>query len=525
MSPRRRRSQSPPSSYVSEVPERRRRRLLAEKVMSLETYHRLLLDSKSPWGKTAAIGTTAIPVPLGPNENTGDYQQKFEFWLAQRNVTLASLRDNVIQERNYRCGYAQWRVQKRYGHTTPVSVNVTTAYGRQRSRSRSPMWSRKRYEQEGAQYSSSRPRSLERNSVRQGAPESFSVPASTDSTPRTSRFYDVRRRVTRKYDEEKSRESEACCNKCDRKWADLSRRLKQLERVVSRLEVPPASAFNAVSSSSYEFYGETEPSRGASSPTFIDLTDDIDPDMDADSSPMLAEGKESKTSADIPAEDQARSVEITPTDSETNHESSLTTGGPNEPTTPPVDDFELKSLPELTLLIHAYNQLNDQVLMAQRGEKVRAEENRVSSGELLGQIRNRDAAIAAIIVCIRAENREELEHELENATASGAASEQDDLHEKCGGIASKLAEKDNELARLQKQLRPLSSLPMSTEECDGALGRREAQELSSKIRLEKASKTSLETERNKIFTRLMKSSRQIQELVTKELSSKMQRAC
>ncbi|KAG6958969.1 hypothetical protein JG687_00009057 [Phytophthora cactorum] len=453
MPPRRPRSRSPPSNYTVEVPENRRRRLLAEKVMSLEMYHRLLQDPKSPWTKTSGIGTTAIPVPLAPNENTGDYQQKFEFWLAQRNVTLASLRDNVIQERNYRCGYAQWRVQKTYGR--PPARKSSSAYDRQRSRSRSLEQYRK--------YPSVRPRSPEKNSTYQRESQSYNTSASATSTAGSSRFYDVRRQVSRGYIgyRDKGLKKEACCKNCDRKWDDLNRRLKQLESI---------------------------------------------------------------------------SVEITPTDSDTNHEGPPTAEDLDEPIAEPGDDLESKSPPKLMLLINAYNQLNDGVLTKQKEEDNMVTDmelgidDKTNSVKLRSQIYKlrdaikrqkdkRDAAIAAIIVHTHAEKHAELEQQLQKIAASGVSNEQEDLHDKCAGIAAKLAEKDKELARLQKQLLSLNSLPMSTEESDGALGKREAHELSNKIRLEQASKASLETERQKVVTRLMKSSRQIQALVTKELSS------
>ncbi|KAF1793196.1 hypothetical protein GQ600_14878 [Phytophthora cactorum] len=497
MSPRRPRSRSPPSNYTVEVPENRRRRLLAEKVMSLEMYHRLLQDPKSPWTKTSGIGTTAIPVPLAPNENTGDYQQKFEFWLAQRNVTLASLRDNVIQERNYRCGYAQWRVQKTYGR--PPARKSSSAYDRQRSRSRS----------------------LERIvSIRLFAHAVLKRTQHTNANPRaTIPLLQLRqRRVLRDF------------------MMSVVRRLKQLESIVSQRDLPREFTFNGRSSSSYELYGNVESSPGDSSPTFIDLTDDVDVEVDAGSDPIRSEENENNELAENVTENHSRSVEITPTDSDTNHEGPPTAEDLDEPIAEPGDDLESKSPPKLMLLINAYNQLNDGVLTKQKEEDNMVTDmelgidDKTNSVKLRSQIYKlrdaikrqkdkRDAAIAAIIVHTHAEKHAELEQQLQKIAASGVSNEQEDLHDKCAGIAAKLAEKDKELARLQKQLLSLSSLPMSTEESDGALGKREAHELSNKIRLEQVSKASLETERQKVVTRLMKSSRQIQALVTKELSS------
>ncbi|KAG6962997.1 hypothetical protein JG688_00008346 [Phytophthora aleatoria] len=314
------------------------------------------------------------------------------------------------------------------------------------------------------------------------------------------------------------------------------RRLKQLESIVSRLDLPREFTFNGRSSSSYELYGNVESSPGDSSPTFIDLTDDVDVEVDAGSDPIRSEENENNELAENVTENHSRSVEITPTDSDTNHEGPPTAEDLDEPIAEPGDDLESKSPPKLMLLINAYNQLNDGVLTKQKEEDNMVTDmelgidDKTNSVKLRSQIYKlrdaikrqkdkRDAAIAAIIVHTHAEKHAELEQQLQKIAASGVSNEQEDLHDKCAGIAAKLAEKDKELARLQKQLLSLSSLPMSTEESDGALGKREAHELSNKIRLEQASKASLETERQKVVTRLMKSSRQIQALVTKELSS------
>ncbi|KAG7381916.1 hypothetical protein PHYPSEUDO_005443 [Phytophthora pseudosyringae] len=263
---------------------------------------------------------------------------------------------------------------------------------------------------------------------------------------------------------------------CDRKWAELNRRLNQLERIVSRLDLPRESISN-----------------------------------DTRSAPTQSESKEENDSADNPAETETRSVEITPTDSDTNRDGMSTGGDMDELITQPEDD--LKS-PELTLLINAYNQKTKQALW-----------NCSHIYKLRDSIENskdkRDSAVSAIIVRTRTEKQHEVEHELQNVAASRAASEQDELHEKCAGIAANLAVKDKDLARLQKQLQSLSSLPVSTEESNCAQGRREARELSSQIRRERASKVSLETERQKIFMRLVKSSHHVHVLVSRELASKM----
>ncbi|KAL4169178.1 hypothetical protein KRP22_010101 [Phytophthora ramorum] len=233
----------------------------------------------------------------------------------------------------------------------------------------------------------------------------------------------------------------------------------------------------------------------------------------------------------------SRSVEVTPTDSDVNNDSASATVNPQAQSDAPKEELELKHPRAQTHLLDAYNRLNVQVLLKQKEEEAMVarmeliiDDDESSAVDLKSQIdelrssiktekHQRDAAVAAVIVDSRADNREELARELEKVAASSAPSELEDLHAKRAGIASKLAEKDNEVARLQKQLQSLSSLHVGTEESGSSLGEREAQGLSSKIKLERASKASLETECHKIFTRLMKSSHQIQALVTKELSS------
>ncbi|EGZ05077.1 hypothetical protein PHYSODRAFT_248555 [Phytophthora sojae] len=232
---------------------------------------------------------------------------------------------------------------------------------------------------------------------------------------------------------------------------------------------------------------------------------------------------------------ESRSVEITPTDSDTNQEDPSTVGDLDEPSAEPVQEYELKMPPGLALLIDAYNQVNDQVLSKQKDEKkVETEmestadmEEKTTDTELQSRLHKlresiklekekRDAAVAAVIVCGYAQKKEEFAREVESMGASDASNEQEDLHAKCAGIAAQLADKEKELSRLQKQLESVRSL----EESYSDLGQREAQDLSSKIGLERASKVALETERQKIFTRLLRTSCQIQEFVAKELSSK-----
>lgn len=478
-----------------------------------------------------------IPVPLASNENTGDYQQKFEFWLAQRNVTLSSLREDVMRERNYRCGYARWRVQMKYGQSHPRSASA-----QQRSGSKSPERQCKRNEQERYQHSTSRPRSPERNSSYQGKPKRYNSSASSKSynssasatlKAGSSRFYDARRQVLKIYKGYRDQRfsSEDSCKNCDRKWDDLNRRIQKLESILSHLPHQ-----NTLSGRNSSRYGDFSSSSGDLSPTFIDLTEDVD--IETKAKPIRSEEKENKELTKNFTETQSRSVEITPTDSDLSQEGPDTTGDLDEPNADPGDDFELKSPTELTLLINAFNELNDDVLSKQKEEEIMvkdmelvSEEDKTNSDKLRSQIYElrdaikrqkdkRDAAIVTIIVRTRTKTLAKLKEDLQKIATSGESDELEDLHEKCAGVAAKLAEKDKGLARLQKQLRSLSSLPLNAKESDSAVGKREARELSSKIRLEQASTASLKTERRKIIIRIMKSSRQIQALVTKEIARK-----
>lgn len=495
----------------------------------METFNRLLRDRRSSWSKKTKDTSMPIPVPLDHNETVGDYQQKFEFWLAQRNVTLAALRDNVIRERSYRCGYAQWRVQKQFGQPAPINASTTadSAYGPQRGRSRSP--ARTRREQENDRFFSTRSRSPARSFAHQGG---FQRSA---STPRPSRFYDARR--VRRYDDEKTGTQHDQCNNCGRDWAELNRRVTQLESILSRLDLPTASIFDGRGSSPYEINGGMERPRDESSSTsnFIDLTDDFEDDAEGDVRSEMGGNREGRATDTTMTDIESRSVEITPSDSDTNHEVPPTTEDLDEPSTEPVQEYELKLPPGLTAFIDAYNHINGRALSKQKEEKKAvADMESMANGEetsetelqsRLCELREaiklekgkRDAAVAAVIACGCAKKKEKFARDMETMGGSGTTNEQENLHEKCAGIAAQVAEKEKELARLQKQLQSVSSL----EESDSLLGQREAQDLSNKIGLERASKMSLETERLKIFSRLMKSSRQIQALVAKELSRKV----
>lgn len=469
----------------------------------METYQRLLRDPKSSWAKLGVIGSTPVPVPLHANETVGDYQQKFEFWLAQRNITLESLQDDVMRERSFRCGYAQWRAQMADKNTS------ITSYGPQLSGARSTRG-------QGRGTPIYRADSPERNVTRRGESRAFS---STDSTRRTGGCYGTHRELPNDY-------RENWCTNCERKWSDLDRRLKQLESIVARIGVSRGEFFNSTSVSHYERDISAKLVQKASAQICIDLTGNIG--VEGCGVSLQSESKVDNEPFSVSAQNDPRSVEITPTYSDTNHEGEWETGDAEKPTDQAKADVES---PDLAILINGYNEFNDQVLMKQREERKlvadmgkdminsRTATQRSQIYELRDIIDTeknmRDAAVAAIILfnCVEKEN--EIGQELLKVVATDDAAKQDALHEKCAGIATKLQEKDTELTRLLKQLQSLSSLIGH-----GERGDQEAQALSSKIDVERAAKCSLETERQKIFSRLMKASPQIQAIVSEELADK-----
>ncbi|KAG1693636.1 hypothetical protein DVH05_023039 [Phytophthora capsici] len=452
--------------------------------MSLETYQRLLRDPKSSWAKLGVIGSTPVPVPLHANETVGDYQQKFEFWLAQRNITLESLQDDVMRERSFRCGYAQWRAQMADKNTS------ITSYGPQLSGARST----RGRERETPIH---RVDSPERNVTRRGESRAFS---STDSTRRTGGCYGTHH---------------------------LDRRLKQLESIVARIGVSRGEFFDSTSVSHYERDISAKLVQKASAQICIDLTGNIG--VEGCGVSLQSESKVDNEPFSVSAQNHPRSVEITPTYSDTNHEGEWETGDAEKPTDQAKTDVESA---DLAILINGYNEFNDQVLMKQReerklvadmGAKDMSNSYMATQRSQIYELRDiidteknmRDAAVAAIILfnCVEKEN--EIGQDLLKVVATDDAAKQDALHEKCAGIATKLQEKDTELTRLYKQLQSLSSLIGH-----GERGDQEAQALSSKIDVERAAKCSLETERHKIFSRLMKASPQIQAIVSEELADK-----
>ncbi|RLN73194.1 hypothetical protein BBJ28_00017935 [Nothophytophthora sp. Chile5] len=189
--------------------------------------------------------------------------------------------------------------------------------------------------------------------------------------------------------------------------------------------------------------------------------------------------------------------------------------------------------------IETYNRLNDQILLNEKVEedslarmaavigedKTTAVELRSRIYELRASIKiekdKRDAAVAAVIAHDWEKKHEELALKLETLTASSVSVEHQDWHERCAAIAVKLEGKDKELAALGVQfktgLESLTSLLAVLEETKDAAARRRLQKLSSQIGLEQASRAFLETERQMVFMRILKSSRHIQTLVKTQL--------
>lgn len=148
---------------------------------------------------------------------------------------------------------------------------------------------------------------MSRSSARSFTPQGSSQRSA--STPRPSRFYDVRQ--VRRYEDEKSATPHEHCKHCGRDWADLNRRVTQLEGIIARLDLPTASVFDAKSSSPYEIDAGTERPRDESSrkSNFIDLTDDVEDDTEGEG----RSGMGRNSAADITMTDiESRSVEITP---------------------------------------------------------------------------------------------------------------------------------------------------------------------------------------------------------------------
>ncbi|EGZ05076.1 hypothetical protein PHYSODRAFT_248584 [Phytophthora sojae] len=81
------------------------RELLATRVLSVDAYWQELRESRSRQPRE-------IPVPLWPGESLAQYEREFGRWLASRRLSLASMREDPVAERNCRMQFAQTRVAR-----------------------------------------------------------------------------------------------------------------------------------------------------------------------------------------------------------------------------------------------------------------------------------------------------------------------------------------------------------------------------------------------------------------------------
>ncbi|KAG2820933.1 hypothetical protein PC112_g11576 [Phytophthora cactorum] len=100
------------------------RELQATRVLSVDAYWQEL---REPSRRTPR----EIPVPLWPGESLQQYEREFGRWLAARRLSLVSMREDPVTERNYRLQFAQTRVARPAQQRHPSGP-------RSRSRSRSP---------------------------------------------------------------------------------------------------------------------------------------------------------------------------------------------------------------------------------------------------------------------------------------------------------------------------------------------------------------------------------------------------
>ncbi|ETN19320.1 hypothetical protein PPTG_04670 [Phytophthora nicotianae INRA-310] len=81
------------------------RELLATRVLSVDAYWQELREPsrRSP---------REIPVPLWPGESLQQYEREFCRWLAAQRLSLVSMREDPVTERNYRLQFAETRVAR-----------------------------------------------------------------------------------------------------------------------------------------------------------------------------------------------------------------------------------------------------------------------------------------------------------------------------------------------------------------------------------------------------------------------------
>ncbi|KAH7479865.1 uncharacterized protein KRP23_6650 [Phytophthora ramorum] len=83
------------------------RELLATRVLSVDAYWEELRDPRR-----RLPNERDIPVPLWPGESVQQYEREFCRWLASQRLSLASMRENPVAERNCRLQFAQTRVAR-----------------------------------------------------------------------------------------------------------------------------------------------------------------------------------------------------------------------------------------------------------------------------------------------------------------------------------------------------------------------------------------------------------------------------
>ncbi|KAL4095206.1 hypothetical protein PRIC1_008583 [Phytophthora ramorum] len=92
------------------------RELLATRVLSVDAYWEELRDPRR-----RLPNERDIPVPLWPGESVQQYEREFCRWLASQRLSLASMRENPVAERNCRLQFAQTRVARPDNNTTEVT--------------------------------------------------------------------------------------------------------------------------------------------------------------------------------------------------------------------------------------------------------------------------------------------------------------------------------------------------------------------------------------------------------------------
>lgn len=465
----------------------------------METFRRVMRDPHSQWSRAENSGTMPIPVPLNPGESIADYMRTFEFWLAQRNVTLASLRKGDPNlERTYRFSYAQWRLVK-------VEDKPVTNNGGELSK---PAWR----QSEGESFQVD-----EGDAVRRWRAGENNYPIS-DYAPRqrlpnqwTQRSSLMFAKSSRRFNYGKSDEAGGCCESCGRKWGALANRVEELEEIVSRLNLPH-TATPVNNSRDHKI-----PRLNGS--VVIDLTDDVEPANNDDTEILdgLNDDLASQQSALLDGS-EGDIVDISPsTDGEESQR--LAT------------ESELLSTPSaMDRLVHTYNQLNEKVMLHEKAEEhalARLEsmvgEDQAAAVQLRSQIYElrattkaeqdkRDKAVAAVVVHQYEANKSVIRSEIDEMSMPCTTDEYQSMHEACSHIASQLVETDATLLQLKEKFESMVSAATKEDESNTPKNMT-TDEIATNIERKQAKRASLEDERRKIFLKLAKSNRQIQKLV------------